>query len=229
MRPVRARATAPNAVKKPPEVADMGDERTTMGKAATMFVTGHAEKTADYYSDIYKRGYNTAGYLPLYKAVMQMIGRCRNPRVLELGCGIGDLGRMIIEAGYPYRGFDFSPEAIGQCRRACPQGCFRVGNVYNRDDFLPYDYNLVVALEVLEHVDDLRVMAMIPAGARVIASVPDYDDVAHLRLYRDVQKDIIDYFAPCVHVGEVVTATARNTATGAEQKIHLFQGIRLLT
>lgn len=194
-----------------------------------MFVTGHAEKTADYYSDIYKRGYNTTGYLPLYKAVMQMIARCRNPRVLELGCGIGDLGRMIIEAGYPYRGFDFSPEAIGQCRRACPQGCFRVGNVYNRDDFLPYDYNLVVALEVLEHVDDLRVMAMIPAGARVIASVPDYDDVAHLRLYRDVQKDIIDYFAPCVHVTEVVTATGRNAATGAEQKIHLFQAIRLLT
>lgn len=194
-----------------------------------MFVTGHAEKQADYYSDIYKRGYDTAMYLPIYRAVMQMIGRVSHPRVLELGCGIGDLGRMIIEAGYPYRGFDFSAEAVGQCRRACPEGCFRVGNVYNPDDFLPYDYNVVVALEVLEHVDDLRVTAMIPAGARMIASVPDYDDVAHLRLYRDVQKDIIEYFAPYLHIIEVVTAVGRNAATGAEQKIHLFHGIRLLT
>jgi SAM-dependent methyltransferase len=216
-------------VKAPLGNADTPDERKITGKGGTMFVTGHAEKAADYYSDIYKRGYDTSGYHPLYQAVVQMISRFPNPRVLELGCGIGDLGRMIIEAGYSYRGFDFSPEAIGQCRRACPQGCFRVGNVYNPDDYLPYDYNLAVALEVLEHVDDLRVLARIPAGARVIASVPDYDDVAHLRLYRDIQKDIIDYFAPCVHVVEVVTAVGRNAASGVEQKIHLFHGIRLLT
>lgn len=198
-------------------------------KGGAMFVTGHAEKAADYYSDIYKRGYNTSGYYPLYQAVLQIIGRFPGPRVLELGCGIGDLGRMIIGAGYPYRGFDFSAEAIGQCRRACPQGCFRVGNVYNPDDYLPNDYNVAVALEVLEHVDDIRVLAQLPAGVRVIASVPDYDDVAHLRLYRDIQKDIIAYFAPCVHVVEVITATGGNAVTGAEQKIHLFHGIRLLT
>ena len=194
-----------------------------------MVVTGHVEKAADYYSDIYRRGYNTSGYYPLYQAVLQIIRRFPHPRVLELGCGIGDLGRMIIGAGYPYRGFDFSEEAIGQCRRLCPQGCFRVGNIYDPEAYLPHDYSVVVAMEVLEHVDDLRVMASIPAGARVIASVPDFDDIAHLRLYRHIQKDIIDYYAPYVQVLEVATAVKHNAVSGIEQKIHFFHGIRVVS
>lgn len=194
-----------------------------------MFVTGHEEKEAGYYTDIYSRGYNTAGYYPLYRAVLKVIQGLPSARILELGCGIGDLGKMIIEAGHTYRGFDFSEEAIAQCRRLCPQGDFRVGNVYNSADYLPPDYNVVIALEVLEHVDDLQVIRNIPPGVRVIGSVPDYDDVAHLRLYRDVRKDIIEHYSPYMQIVEVGTATGRNNTTGVEQKIHLFRGIRTLS
>jgi hypothetical protein len=72
-------------------------------------------------------------------------------------------------------------------------------------------------------------MGNIPPGVRVIASVPDYDDVAHLRLYRDVKKDIVEYYAPYMQIVEVGSASGRNNITGAQQKIHLFQGISILS
>lgn len=193
-----------------------------------MIATGRTEKDAGYYSGIYRRGYDTTGYYPLYRLVLNLLTKFCKPRVLELGCGLGDLGRMIIEAGYPYRGFDFSEEAIAQCRHRCPGGNFFHGDVYNRDNYDPVDYTVVIALEVLEHVDDLRIMELIPPGARLIASVPDYDDAAHLRLYRDIRRDIIARFRPWLHIVEVLSATA-NTTTGAKQSIHIFSGIKILS
>jgi len=194
-----------------------------------VLLTGHSEKDAEYYNGIYRQGYDTSGYRPLYDVVLGILRQIRSPRVLELGCGLGDLGRMIIDEGYPYRGFDFSPEAIGQCRRLSPGADFAVGDIYDPEVYRPIDYNTVVALEVLEHVDDLRVMDMIPPGARFIASVPDYDDAAHLRLYRDIQRDIIDRFRPYLHVVDVATASADNASTGARQSIHIFSAIRILS
>jgi len=193
-----------------------------------MIVTGNLEKSAEYYSEIYRQGYDTQGYYPLYQLVVRFLDSFPSPRVLELGCGIGDLGRMIIARGYPYRGFDFSKEAIARCKQVCPEGNFFVGNIYNPAGFLPVDYNVAVALEVLEHVDDLRVMEYLPPGVRLIASVPDYDDAAHLRLYKDIQQDIIERYRPYLHVVEVATATAANAQTGLKQSIHILSAIKTL-
>ncbi len=146
-----------------------------------MIVTGYAEKNADYYSDIYRKG------------------------------------------------FDFSPEAVAQCKRRCPHGRFAVGDVYDPDMYQPVDYNTVIALEVLELVDDIRVLETIPPGARVIASVPDCDDGAHLRLYCDIRIDIIKRFIPLLHITEVATATSNHKSTGHSQSIHIFSAIRVLS
>ncbi len=194
-----------------------------------MIITGHEEKDAEYYSDIYRRGYDTSGYQPLYQVVLKLLKNFTAPRILEIGCGIGDLGRMLIDESYQYRGFDFSDEAIAHCRRLCPEGNFHVGNVYQAESFWPVDYNVVIALEVLEHVDDLKIMANIPPGAHLIASVPDYDDISHLRLYRDFRQDIIERFRHCLHIIEIATAAAENSQSGANQSIHIFSGIKLLS
>jgi 2-polyprenyl-3-methyl-5-hydroxy-6-metoxy-1,4-benzoquinol methylase len=194
-----------------------------------MLVTGHEEKNAGYYDSIYHRGYDTSGYRPLYEIVMGILRQIPSPRVLELGCGIGDLGRMIVEEGFAYRGFDFSPEAIRQCRRIGPAENFTVGDIYGADVYQPVNYNTIIALEVLEHVDDLRVMDMIPPGVRFIASVPDYDDAAHLRLYRDIRRDIVDRFRPYLHMVDVATASADNASSGMRQSIHIFSAIRILS
>jgi hypothetical protein len=83
-----------------------------------------------------------------------------------------------------------------------------------------------VALEVLEHLDDLRMIENIPVGVRLIASVPDYDDVAHLRLYQDPTRDILDRFRPLLRVTEILSLLAKGHS-GELKTIYLFQGVRV--
>ncbi len=192
-----------------------------------MIITGNKEKNADYYSEIYENEYNASMYYPLYQHCVSIIGTLSSPRILELGCGIGDLGQMIIERGYPYHGFDFSEEAIQQSLKKCPSGNFKVGNVYDKHLYQEENYNTVVALEVLEHVEDIDVIKNIIPGAIVIASVPDYTDAAHLRLYKDSQKDIIEYYKPYLHVTAINSAIISTPNSEKKDTIHIFVGNRL--
>ena len=192
-----------------------------------MHLTAHDEKESQYYDSVYARGYVTQGYYPLYNEVLKMIEQFGPPRrVLEIGCGVGDLGKMIIDRGHAYRGFDFSPVAVECSKKLCRRGDFKVGDAYDPAAYLPHDYDTAVALEVLEHLDDLRIIENLPAGVRLIASVPDYDDVAHLRLYQNPRRDIIERFRPLLRVTTVVSLSAQGNA-GDRKTIYIFQGIRL--
>ncbi len=191
-----------------------------------MHLTGNPEKASGYYDEIYARGYNTGGYYPLYNRVLQMVRQIPEPRVLEIGCGIGDLAKILIENRIPYRGFDFSAKAVECAKNLCLTGNFEVGDAYQRRCYLPEDYNIAIALEVLEHVDDFRVIENIPEGVELIASVPNYFDTAHLRLYQEPQRDIIERFRPYLEVTYVGILTPDNIPTPQSKIIYLFRGTR---
>ena len=192
-----------------------------------MIQTAHDEQGQEYYDAIFARCYVTRGYYPLYEQVLGMIEQPGPPRgVLEIGCGVGDLGRMIVERGYPYRGFDFSPVAVECSRRLCPEAQFATGDAYSPSAYLPHDYDTAVALEVLEHLDDLRIIENIPTGVRLIASVPDYDDVAHLRLYQDPHRDIVERFRPLLKVTSIVSLS-RQVSKSDTRTIYVFEGLRV--
>jgi len=193
-----------------------------------VYITDHKERGAEYYSDIYRKGYSTANYRPLYDGILKGLLSLESPRVLELGCGIGDLGKMIVEKGIPYRGFDFSEEAIRQCKEKCPQGDFFVADIYDPKSFQPVDYNAVIAVEVLEHVDDFKVLELIPAGARVVASVPGYNDPSHLRVYQDSEKDICKRYARFLHITSVTSGKLIDANAGKEAPLWLFHSIKTI-
>ncbi len=186
-----------------------------------MILTGNKEKDVEYYDNIYSNCYNTSNYMILYQEVTKIVSQVANPSVLELGCGLGDLGELLMKQGTQYRGFDFSEIAVNQCLKKYPQGSFKVGNVYDHESFKPFDYNIAIALEVLEHINDLEVIEHLPPGCTFIASVPDYNDPAHLRLYKDRQTDIVEHFKPYLHITEIRSAQIQKGST-----IHLFTGIR---
>jgi SAM-dependent methyltransferase len=193
-----------------------------------MITTAHDEKGHQYYDSIYARGYATHGYYPLYDHIIKIIEKDGMPhRVLEIGCGVGDLGKLIVERGHQYRGFDFSPVAVECSRALCPLADFRVGDAYNPASYIPHDYDTAVALEVLEHLDDLGMIGNIPLGVRLIASVPDYDDVAHLRLYQDSRRDILERFRPLLHVTEILSLVGKGHS-GEPKTVYLFQGVRVV-
>ena len=192
-----------------------------------MIQTAHDEQGHQYYDLIYAGGYTTKAYLPLYNQVLKMIEQAGSQaNVLEIGCGIGDLGKMIINRGHTYRGFDFSPIAIQRCQQLVPNGAFAIGDAYNPAAYVPHNYDTAVALEVLEHLDDLRIIENIPPGVRLIASVPDYDDIAHVRLYQDPQRDIIERFQPLLKVTNICWLPVRGSSNDPK-KVYIFDGIRL--
>ncbi len=195
-----------------------------------MEVTGHIEAKSDYYDDVFKSGvYNQSARMPLYRQIFSLIEKYESPRVLEIGCGTGDLGKLLVEAGIPYRGFDFSEEGLRISRETCPKGDFRFGDAYDLTMYEPFNYNIIVALEVLEHVDDIKLLGNIPPGVLLIASVPDYDDESHLRLYTDPQKDIINHYTDHLEISEVGVLTRENPQTGEEKHIYFFEGLKRIT
>jgi len=119
--------------------------------------------------------------------------------VLEIGFGGGDLIRILNERGYRGAGIDFSEEA---CKHLIAQHegrklNFRIEARSESDlDARGEKYGLVMAFEVLEHIeDDLEALKrwrnLVSDGGRLLLSVPahakDYNDedraAGHVRRY----------------------------------------------
>ena len=97
------------------------------------------EKKSEYYSEIYSRGYDTSRYNDIYKrASFYCTGK-----VLDIGCGIQPFKEYVDD----YDGFDFA-DVPG----------VRKGDLYEED---MSGFTTYVLLEVLEHVDDLKVLTQL--------------------------------------------------------------------
>jgi len=133
-----------------------------------LFVRLQTEMGSDYYDKIFSDSKD----MSRYELILQATSRMTHGRVLDVCCGTGELGKYLDT----YRGIDFSEEAVrGNPRLAC-------GNVYEED---LAGYDTYVILEALEHLDDLALLARIPAGSKIIFSVPSFKDPSHLRTYNE--------------------------------------------
>jgi SAM-dependent methyltransferase len=106
-------------------------------------------------------------------------------RVLEVGCGIGNLTRIILRApGVTFlKGIDMEPAYVERIRREIPDDRLDAAVARaeefcpgeHREGGLPFDF--IVASNVLEHIEDhARVLAsfrsMLAAGGTVLLLVP---------------------------------------------------------
>ena len=80
-------------------------------------------------------------------------------RVLELGCGTGEL-LAALEPSFGV-GVDFSPGMIAQARKAHPDVSFFVGDVENADFIrsLPGPFDAIVVVDTLGALDDCQAMS----------------------------------------------------------------------
>jgi len=189
-----------------------------------MIRTAFTEKDAAYYDRLYAEGYRTDHGHSLYPAVLEFLVRMESPSVLEVGCGNGTLAARIVARGIPYRGFDLSPRAVDLCWQNCPEGEFWIADAYDPANYRPRDYNVVLALGLLEHIDDLRALRNIPASVHVLFSVPDFVGPSHLRIYRDPQADIIDRFAGLLRIGQIQPHRIA-ASDGSHRTIYLVHGV----
>jgi SAM-dependent methyltransferase len=108
---------------------------------------------------------------------------CR--RVLDVGCGVGNLGRLLKERGHVVCGVELEPPAAAEARS-------HLDSVVTTDveaDGFPYppaSFDAVVFADVLEHfIDPWRVLTeaveLLTADGVVVASIPNVQNIDVLR------------------------------------------------
>ena len=109
-----------------------------------------------------------------YEEIYKLVGKWVKGKVLDIGCGIAKLQNHVED----YSGFDFSTE----CVKVVNTNRVWLGNAYTES---LGGYDTYTALEVLEHLDDLKLIRRLPAGKSFIFSVPSFTAPSHLRTYTE--------------------------------------------
>lgn len=107
------------------------------------------ELTIDYCYDC-ADARHTHGYL--WAPVCKLMQLCPANRVFDLGCGNGAFARHLKSLGYEVRGVDPSEQGVGQALKADPTLELEVGNAYEPLNERFGVFQLLVSLEVVEHV-----------------------------------------------------------------------------
>ena len=141
-------------------------------------------------SNNYSIGWEGSVYLPLWEHLMG-VWDFRGRLVRDLGCGVGQFACFLRDkiGRFHYVGYDFSRVAIERASKACPSFTFKCVDLETYDIGKDCDHEVtayaVVMLEVLEHCYDLAVLSWLPVGAEVYCTLPDFDDPAHERHFKD--------------------------------------------
>lgn len=160
------------------------------------------------HDDVFRLPYRHSCYYPMFRRVEHLLRRSGSRSVLEVGCGTGALAHLLLDTGrYSYKGFGFSIEAVKQAsERTGRPDLFFACDARSPDAYaMAFDYDTIVCTEVLEHVDqDLDVIALWPAGRRMIATVPNFDSRYHVRFFRSPE-EVAARYAPALDIERIET------------------------
>lgn len=138
--------------------------------------------------------YPTPSYLVKRQVILEYLAKCGGKRILEVGCGCGDLLRVLERRGYQGVGIDISEEALAVAASGLSGQGIRVARCSPEE--LQEVFDVVVASEVLEHCqDDLvflrNLRERVCDGGHLLLTVPAHmkdwgpndDTCGHVRRY----------------------------------------------
>lgn len=188
------------------------------------------ELSAVYYDQAFsnnpdwKNHYTASPYYFLWTVIIDRLRQRRSAGILEIACGPGQLASAIYDAeiANDYLGFDFSPVAIQFAQKACPGYKFLHENALETTLFEDHEYDTIVSTEFLEHVEeDLAVLSRIREGVYVIATVPNFPYVSHVRHFTDC-RSVADRYKYLFEGFNVVEIPGKSKG----QKFFLLEGIK---
>lgn len=161
------------------------------------------EQPASHYDDVYqdseeyRLAYPSSRYYFVWSVIVDRVRRLGARRVLEIGCGAGQLASFLVEQGIEsYVGLDFSAKALELARNNVPSGVLVHGDARTSDVYEKYTYDVIISTEVLEHIEaDLDVVSRFPPGTRCICSVPSFPYRSHVRYFRNAEEVAARYRA----------------------------------
>ena len=151
----------------------------------------------------YRGHYRDSPLFPLWQRILKYVRGEEDPRILEIGCGTGQLAHFLYDEGFKhYRGFDPSKEGVKIAAERVKQ-YFTVGDALDKQNY-DWDYNLVISTEVFEHIEnDKAVIHNIRDGTKILFSVATFPYEGHVRWFRNPGA-IQEYYFDCIriiHVG----------------------------
>jgi 2-polyprenyl-3-methyl-5-hydroxy-6-metoxy-1,4-benzoquinol methylase len=160
----------------------------------------------------YDAHYSESIYLPVWREIASRIHP--EDRVLEVGCGTGQLARLLLDEGLrDYCGFDFSPFAVRLAQDRLPEADVRVDDLRTTTLLDERRYDLVLCTEVLEHLDDdVLFLHQVPPGVRVLATVPNFDATSHLR-YFATDEEVVARYGEALAIRDVKCIPVRGTSS----------------
>jgi len=117
--------------------------------------------------DIYTRFQRAVWGRALRELVTSYVRPSPGLRVLDMGCGPGDILRLLPPV--EYLGFDLSPRYVDSARRRFGSRAeFLVADVTTIAFFEPNAYDLVLAKGLLHHIDDLAARRLFSLAAKAL-------------------------------------------------------------
>jgi putative AdoMet-dependent methyltransferase len=108
---------------------------------------------ANYDNDVAaEAGFPFTGYADLLQSMVEVANSQPNQKVLDLGCGTGNLSAAFSSAGCPVWGTDFSSSMIDKAKWKYPEIQFEIADV--RDPIpiaFPQKYDIIVSAYVFHH------------------------------------------------------------------------------
>ena len=149
--------------------------------------------------------------------------------VLEIACGTGRFAKKLQLKGHAsenYFGIDFSDVRIKEAKRYVPDFVFKATDAFDLDQLLYVRlgwFDTFVALEFLEHIEnDLEFLDLVPKDSKIIASVPNFNTVDHVR-YFPALSSVIGRYGKTIKIERTIT---RQIMDKPRFKVFLIKGIK---
>ena len=142
-------------------------------------------------SEEYRKHYTESVYYAGWTIICDRLLRHKVTSILDIGCGPGQFASLLSENAdnIQYLGLDFCAEAIRMAESVCPACRFLEADVFVDRNLEDLDYDAIVSLEFLEHVeDDVPVLQRIRPGTLFIGSVPNFPSASHVRHFTNAEE-----------------------------------------
>lgn len=187
------------------------------------------EQPPEFYDQTYttkahwKKHYTASHYYPLWTVIADRLRHLQAKTVIDIGCGPGQVACLLRDLHIPqYIGLDFSPARIAQARSICPGYEFVVADVFKDNILEVGDYDCVLIMEFLEHVEqDIAVLQQIRPSTTILATVPNFPAAGHVRHFDSIEA-VKARYAPLFTTLDVVEVLADEQG----KTYYILQGVR---